>query len=296
MGSIILHVQQLCFLCSHGNFSVSLRKCRFGGRKHSSRQLPEYPCALQTAPGFRQFYSGRRARALKHPLGCPAWAGDRGCSAAGTFTLLPPDAAPAPTTGGGCLAGTGRAKTRRLLPRRGGRGGRRSRRRSRRSGRAVLRRARRLGPAPAVWGPPLRPARPPGPRLPGAAPCARAGSAQPRRSPAGRRKRRAGREAEAGGGGGSWLGGRAGGRDVRAASAPRGGGSGGRGGEAPPAPPAAAAAPAPCRGRGGGSSGSAPPPRGRVLWPLGGAQRAPRLGGQRNSCSSSSPAAVGTGQ
>lgn len=163
MGSIILHVQQLCFLCSHGNFSVSLRKCRFGGRKHSSRQLPEYPCALQTAPGFRQFYSGRRARALKHPLGCPAWAGDRGCSAAGTFTLPPPDAAPAPTTGGGRLAGTGRAKTRRLLPRRSGRGGRRSRRRSRRSGQggaapsaAARARPRRLGAA----APPRSPARP----------------------------------------------------------------------------------------------------------------------------------------
>lgn len=74
---------------------------------------------------------------------------------------------------------------------------------------------------------------------------------------------------------------------MRAASAPRGGSSGGRGAAGPS-----------CGGggsSGGGRSGSSSPPCGLVLWPLGGAQKAPRLGGQRSSCFSSSPAAVGTG-
>lgn len=95
MGAIIFHLQQFRFLCSQGNFSVSLLKCRFGGQKHSSCQLPEYPCASKTEFAFRQFYSGRRARALKHPLGCPVWAGDPGCSAAGIFTLPTPNPASA---------------------------------------------------------------------------------------------------------------------------------------------------------------------------------------------------------
>lgn len=80
---------------------------------------------------------------------------------------------------------------------------------------------------------------------------------------------------------------------MRVASASRGSSSGGLGDGAKRAP-LAAAAPALGRGRGGGRSCSSSPPCGLVLWPFGGAQKASRLGGQRSSCSSLSPAAVGT--
>lgn len=154
---------------------------------------------------------------------------------------------------------------------------------------------------------PRRPARlRSAPRLPAAPPCARRGSAQPRQSPAGRRKRLrgGGKEAEAGGGsgGGSWLRGRAdeegecGPLALPEATAPAGGR--GEAGSLPPSSFASSrlAAPAACRGRGGGRTGCCSSPRRWPgLWPLGGAQEAPRHGGQRSSCSSSSPAAVGTG-
>lgn len=153
--------------------------------------------------------------------------------------------------------------------------------------------------------PPLRrlgpPLRPPGPRLPGATACARAVSAQPRRSAAGEEE--AARRGAA----------RRGGRRPRPAAAH--GSAGRRAAEARGRGPLAlprrqlrrtrdGALPGPSRGGGGSGCvwGAAAAGRalvacrGLVAWPRGGAQKASRLGGPRSSCSSSSPAAVRTGR
>lgn len=125
-----------------------LLKCWFGGQKHSSRQLPQHHCALHAGFGFRQFYLRRRARALKVPLGYPAWVGIWATQPPGHSPSLlrprpqPPRVAAAASLGrggpkpAGCggdgMGGEGGGDE-------GGAGG---------AGRAVLRRAERGGPGP----------------------------------------------------------------------------------------------------------------------------------------------------